>query len=337
MAATSRKHGRRRKQGFGYKRVSDPKQVKRDFNPEGLSLPQQRRAAPYLPAADLEKHVADHYATIDFQPEFRAVVEEKFNAELDANLTVNAQLRESINKRLGELSVREDHYLDLVGHPEWPKDKLTAKMQAIRDERDKLLGELDRLDADLKVARDIISTALTLLTKPRRLYKAMTDSQRKLLNALVFTKLTVDAHGVTGEHLAEPVDALIPLGRYYTHHHALPNPDQHTDSQPVHGQADHPTAALPGHSSSKTTWVPPGRLVQHLQQAIGSLSCGFPPPSRLSGAVVARPVMRGERRAEPVRPRSRVVGPVRVHAAGRGWRGVRVVPARAEVRAAVRR
>jgi site-specific DNA recombinase len=63
-----------------------------------------------------------------------------------------------------------------VGHPDWPKDKLTAKMQTIRDERDKLLAELDRIDADLKVARDIISTALTLLAKPQRLYKAMTDS-----------------------------------------------------------------------------------------------------------------------------------------------------------------
>ena len=65
-------------------------------------------------------------------------------------------------------------------------------MQAIRDERDKLMTELDRLDADLSVARNIISSALTLLTKPQRLYKAMTDSQRKLLNALMFTKITVD-------------------------------------------------------------------------------------------------------------------------------------------------
>jgi hypothetical protein len=53
-------------------------------------------------------------------------------------------------------------------------------MQAIRDERDKLLIGLDKLDTDLKVARDIISSALALLAKPQRLYMAMTDSQRKL-------------------------------------------------------------------------------------------------------------------------------------------------------------
>jgi hypothetical protein len=68
-----------------------------------------------------------------------------------------------------------------------------------------------------KVARDIFTTALTLLARPQRLYKTMTDSQRKLLNALLFTK-------ITGEQLAEPFDALIPLGRYFTQHGTLPTP-----------------------------------------------------------------------------------------------------------------
>jgi hypothetical protein len=49
----------------------------------------------------------------------------------------------------------------VLGDLDWPKDKLTHKMQAIRDERDKLFTDLDRLDADLKVAHHIIGTALT--------------------------------------------------------------------------------------------------------------------------------------------------------------------------------
>ncbi|HKR49489.1 MAG TPA: hypothetical protein VJT72_07900, partial [Pseudonocardiaceae bacterium] len=132
-------------------------------------------------------------------------------------------------------------------------------MQAIRDERDKLLTDLDRLDAGLKVARDIISAALTLLAKPQRLYRAMTDSQRKLLNALLFTKITVDAHGVTGEQLAEPFDALIPLGRYYTQHGTLPasppagTAETGTDGHdgPAH-DCGQPSPGLAGHSSNKT-------------------------------------------------------------------------------------
>ena len=34
------------------------------------------------------------------------------------------------------------------------------KMQTIRDKRDKLMVELDRLDADLKIAKDVIASAL---------------------------------------------------------------------------------------------------------------------------------------------------------------------------------
>jgi hypothetical protein len=45
----------------------------------------------------------------------RAVVCAAFEAELETNLAANAQLRETINKRLRELSMREDYYLDLVG------------------------------------------------------------------------------------------------------------------------------------------------------------------------------------------------------------------------------
>jgi site-specific DNA recombinase len=222
---------------------------------------------PYLSASDLEKHVAQHYATIDFPPEFRTVVEGTFSAELDANTAATSQLREAINKRLGDLSTREDRYLDLVGDPDWPKDKLTTKMQVIRDERDQLLLELDRLDADLKVARDVIGSALQLLARPQRLYKVMTDSQRKLLNALLFIKITVDAHGVTGEQFAEPFDALVPLGRYYTQHGTLPTPpppadtaetDPDTQQNPTdsYGQPD---GRLTGRSSNKHGLVHPTR------------------------------------------------------------------------------
>ncbi|MGQ0717551.1 MAG: recombinase family protein [Pseudonocardiales bacterium] len=219
---------------------------------------------PYLAASDVEIHVTDHYATIDLPPEFRAVVEAAFDTELETNLAATAHLRESINKRLGELSVKEDHYLDLVGDPDWPKDKLTAKMQGIRDERDKLMIELDKLDTDLSVARDIFTTALTLLAKPQKLYRALTDSQRKLLNAILFTKITVDAHGVTGEQFAEPFDALVPLGRYYARHGALPatptadtpqaTADPQADPTDDYGQSD---GRLTGRSSNKATYVPP--------------------------------------------------------------------------------
>jgi hypothetical protein len=61
--------------------------------------------------------------------------------------------------------------------------------------------------------------------------------------ALLFTKITVDAHGVTGKQLAEPFDTLVPLGRHFTQHGTRPTlagqqdaPETDTDLQ--HGSPD---------------------------------------------------------------------------------------------------
>jgi site-specific DNA recombinase len=219
---------------------------------------------PYLSATDLEQHVVEHYATVSFPADFQAVVEEAFAEQLDTAIASSSQIRDNINKRLGELSMKEDNYLELVGDPAWPKDKLTARMQAVRDERDKLLAQIDQLDADLSVAREIISAALTLLERPQRLYKACSDTQRKLLNATIFTKLAVDTDGVAGEELAEPFDVLVPLGRYYTHNGNLPTAahpgeaKQAADGrQDDRDQLDHLAAVPAGHSSNKHDLVLP--------------------------------------------------------------------------------
>ncbi len=220
---------------------------------------------PYLSAADLEQHVAEHYATVSFPADFRAVVEKTFSEQLDNAIVASTDMRDKINTRLGELAVKEDNYLELVGNPAWPKEKLTAKMQEVRDERDKLLTQLDGLDADLKVARDVIAAALTLLDQPQRLYAKCNEARRKLLNATIFTKLRVDVDGVTGEELAEPFDMLVPLGRYYTHNGTLTAPDETADAQSAEpendcDQPDRLTTVPAGHSSNKHGLVPPVRF-----------------------------------------------------------------------------
>lgn len=60
--------------------------------------------------------------------------------------------------------------------------------------------ELGRLDVDIKTGRDIFLAALKLLDNPQRLYRACTPAQRKMLNNVIFTKITVDTTGaVTDE------------------------------------------------------------------------------------------------------------------------------------------
>jgi site-specific DNA recombinase len=221
---------------------------------------------PYLPVDQLEKAVITHYRTITFPAAFQHTVRAQFDKELAANADSNTQLRTELDRKLAALSTKEDHYLDLVGDPDWPNDKLKARMAHIRDEKEKIHTQLKALDADLQTGRDVLNSALKLLDRPQRLYRTCTPAQRKMLNNIIFTKLTVDVTGITGEELAEPFNTLIPAGRHYTQHRRLPAPRQATnspDATPGTGADDPdddttpPTLTSCGHSSSKTTWVPP--------------------------------------------------------------------------------
>jgi DNA invertase Pin-like site-specific DNA recombinase len=75
MAKRTRR-ARRRKKGFTYLRVSTLKQVKREFNPEGLSLPDQRRAVK-AKADSLDAEIEEEFlekgrsaTTVDKRPAF---------------------------------------------------------------------------------------------------------------------------------------------------------------------------------------------------------------------------------------------------------------------------
>ncbi len=63
--------------------------------------------------------------------------------------------------------MKEGHYLDLVGDPAWPTDKLRDKITQIRTQREKITIELGALDSDLDTGRDIFITALTLMSNPQ--------------------------------------------------------------------------------------------------------------------------------------------------------------------------
>jgi site-specific DNA recombinase len=75
-----RKAARGRKKALAYLRVSDPKQVKREFDPEGISLPQQRRSVRYK-ADELDAQIIEEFLepgksgkTVDKRPEFQRLL-----------------------------------------------------------------------------------------------------------------------------------------------------------------------------------------------------------------------------------------------------------------------
>jgi site-specific DNA recombinase len=95
------------------------------------------------------------------------------------------QLEARLTKRLAELGVQEDRYLDLLGDPDWPQEKLKTKLAGVRTERSQLAGQLASLAGTLDVGRQVFSDALRLLADPYELYRQLPDAERRLLTLTV--------------------------------------------------------------------------------------------------------------------------------------------------------
>jgi site-specific DNA recombinase len=172
--------------------------------------------APYYRVETIEKAVLDHYTTVTFSDAFRAQLRARLDEALAADTVGTQKLRARLEGQLTMLDNKENHYLDLVGEPGWPKDKLNAKMLELHDERAKIKSELAALEAELTVAHEIFTLALDLLRDPQKLYERLAPPQRRLLNQLIFTKLKIDEETVVDDELAEPFDMIVEAGRSLT-------------------------------------------------------------------------------------------------------------------------
>ncbi|MFL6072786.1 MAG: recombinase family protein [Mycobacteriales bacterium] len=170
---------------------------------------------PYLRVERIEQAVLEHYATVVFSEEFRAEVAAKLDEEMAADLANTAKARKALATRLVELERKEDEYFSLVGNPAWPREKLTAKMTEVQEERDRVAADLAKLEGEVQVARDIFLSALELLRRPQELYARLEPPERRLLTQLLFVRLKLDETGVVDEELNEPFEAIVPIGRVY--------------------------------------------------------------------------------------------------------------------------
>jgi hypothetical protein len=86
--------------------------------------------------------------------------------------TAQAEILARVTTRLQELSTKEDRFLDLIGDPEWPQDKIATRLRDIRNERGRLSRQLDDDQAArLETARETLMYLLGLLEDPPELYR----------------------------------------------------------------------------------------------------------------------------------------------------------------------
>jgi site-specific DNA recombinase len=218
---------------------------------------------PSLPVAKVEKAVTDHYAHVTIPGQHRATLE-TLAADACADSTeTTTKLRATLRRQLTELNRQEDRYLDLLNDPDWPEQKLKARMRDARDNKQRITRQLEQTTDILEPGHAVLTAALNLLDRPRDLYNTATEHARKLLNKAIFVRLYVDMHPtrqptVTIDDLHEPFGSLI---------HAIRTTDGARQPQdPQHATNDRQddvqihlggllASALTGQSASKAAMV----------------------------------------------------------------------------------
>jgi site-specific DNA recombinase len=147
---------------------------------------------PYAPIEDLEKELLHYYQRVTLTDSFRQAVTRYVDETLSDEQATNRQLVVRITRRTAELEAQEDRYLDLLGDPDWPQDKLKAKMAAVREERAKLTTQQAELASTLEVGRQVLAQALDLLANPQEVYRQVEEAGKRMMTLTIFGKLLVD-------------------------------------------------------------------------------------------------------------------------------------------------
>jgi site-specific DNA recombinase len=181
------------------------------------------------------------------------------DAALMNSTTVTAEHRAEVGTQLEKLDRQEDQFLDLIGDPDWPKEKIAERMRKIRDERARLKRQLDQSErSDLDQGQETLRAVLELLSRPDELYRTAGKRGKRALNQAIFTKLYLDvddeeAPRVSSDELTEPFKPLILADRPQ-----MQNSDQVSGGEDMVA-ADGPTVplerALAGQCSSNAAWV----------------------------------------------------------------------------------
>jgi hypothetical protein len=147
---------------------------------------------PYMPVARVESAVLDHYTTITLTADLRARIAAGVDAVRADSGGETAELTTRVKAELARLNTHEDRYLDLVGDPDWPQDKIAARLRKIRDERSRLARQLDETATPgLGDGAEAMAHLLELLAE---LYRNAGKHARQVFNRTFFSRIYLDGN-----------------------------------------------------------------------------------------------------------------------------------------------
>jgi len=134
-----------------------------------------------------------HYGTIHIPAPLQTKIREMIDSAHESQHEATRTLRDQLKTKITKLDRQEDGYLDLIGDPEWPKEKISQRLRQVRDERERLQRQLASTDnPQINAGREAIEILLDLLNDPREIYRLASKRARKVLNQAFFVKMFVD-------------------------------------------------------------------------------------------------------------------------------------------------
>lgn len=179
---------------------------------------------PYLRAGHVENAVAERYQTVTLGEDFKGQLSELFAGAAGQWRSSRGGNRTQMKKRLTELDRQEDRYIELALDPDWPKEKITAKLRQLRDERKRLTEELAAGEQTITEAHTNATRVLEYLEEPHELYQRSGIRTKTAMNRTIFNRLHIDADEVTNrpyvasDVLTEAFEAIVELRRNWQAH-----------------------------------------------------------------------------------------------------------------------
>jgi site-specific DNA recombinase len=179
---------------------------------------------PYMRVEDVEACVLAHYSTVPVPEELRHKIRTRIDEAAAASKSTSDAFLKTTKAQLDALNEKEDQYLDLLGDPDWPQDKLRGRIKQVRAQQAAVRAKLTTPEVDLDRGRTVLLATLDLLSQPQGLYRLAGPGGRKLLNKAIFSRLLLDDDDdgghVCGDELNEPFQTVV------TYHRRNPKPSE---------------------------------------------------------------------------------------------------------------
>ena len=177
---------------------------------------------PRLPVAMIDRVIEDHCATVRIPDDVAQQLHRALKEAISQHATTTGTLRKQLHAERKRLITQQDQCIELLGDPDWPRDRLTQKMRQLQAD---IAAVDNRLRAyptqDLERAATSLQRVVALLNDPRELYRRLDDNQRKLFLKSCFTHIDIDVDDaaqqpwVPGGELRKPLTPLHPAARQH--------------------------------------------------------------------------------------------------------------------------